>query len=94
MDLEFDELQLDLRDTARTVLAGACPPSFVRAVYEASGEDAAGDVAALWSTFCELDWPGLGLPESVGGLGLGVGPGSHRLSCGGGHAAGDAGRWS
>jgi alkylation response protein AidB-like acyl-CoA dehydrogenase len=72
MDLEFDELQLSLRDTARTVLAGACPPSFVRAVYEASGEDAAGDVASLWSTFCELDWPGLGLPESVGGLGLGV----------------------
>ena len=29
MDLELDELQLDLRDTARTVLAGACLLSFV-----------------------------------------------------------------
>ena len=67
MDLEFTELQLELRDTARTVMEGACPPSLVRNIYEGSGEP-----EKLWATVRELDWPGLGLPESVGGLGLGV----------------------
>lgn len=67
MDLEFTELQLELRDTARSVLASACPPSLVRGVYE--GTDGAGE---LWATMASLDWPGLGLPEAVGGLGLGL----------------------
>jgi alkylation response protein AidB-like acyl-CoA dehydrogenase len=72
VDLEFTDLQLELRDAARSVLAGACPPSLVRQVYEGPSGDAAAAVADLWATVCSLDWPGLGLPEQVGGLGLGI----------------------
>ena len=67
MDFEFTDEQLDLRDNARKVLESACPPSLVRAVF-----DGEGDGAELWATLVELDWPGLGLPEAHGGLGLGV----------------------
>ena len=66
MQFEFTADQLDLRDTARTFLATACPPSFVRSVYEG---DASG--ADLWSQLVGLDWPALGLPEDVGGMGFG-----------------------
>ena len=66
MDLEFTDEQLELRETARSVLAGACPPSLVRSVYDGiAGAD------VLWKTLCDLDWPALGLPEQHGGLGLG-----------------------
>jgi len=67
MDFEFTEEQLDLRDNARKVLASACPPSAVRAVFD--GEH---DGTELWATLVDLDWPGLGLPEAHGGLGYGV----------------------
>jgi alkylation response protein AidB-like acyl-CoA dehydrogenase len=30
-----------------------------------------GDAASIWSRMVELDWPGLGLPEEAGGLGMG-----------------------
>jgi alkylation response protein AidB-like acyl-CoA dehydrogenase len=66
MDLEFTEEQLALREAARSLLGAACPPSLVRAVHEGTG-----DGAALWRTLVEHDWPGLGLPEDAGGLGLG-----------------------
>src|SRR5688572_7818913 len=66
MDFEFTDEQLALRENARAVLASACPPAVVRAVYE--GAD---DGLALWSTLVELDWPALGLPVEHGGLGLG-----------------------
>jgi alkylation response protein AidB-like acyl-CoA dehydrogenase len=66
MDFEFTEDQSDLREAARSVLGAACPPSLVRAVHEGTG-----DGAELWRTLVEHDWPGLGLPEDVGGLGLG-----------------------
>jgi alkylation response protein AidB-like acyl-CoA dehydrogenase len=66
MDFEFTEDQLDLREAARSVLGAACPPSLVRAVHEGTG-----DGEALWRTLVEHDWPAPGLPEDVGGLGLG-----------------------
>jgi alkylation response protein AidB-like acyl-CoA dehydrogenase len=66
MDFEFTDEQLELRDNARSVLAAACPPAVVRAVYEGKGDG--GD---LWATLVDLDWPALGLPEAHGGLGLG-----------------------
>jgi alkylation response protein AidB-like acyl-CoA dehydrogenase len=66
MDFEFTEEQLALRETARSVLAAACPPAVVRSVHEGTG-----DGAALWSTLVELDWPALGLAVEHGGLGLG-----------------------
>ena len=66
MDLELSEDEAALRDNVRAVLAGICPPAAVRAVFEGKG-----DPAAIWSRMVELDWPGLGLPEEAGGLGMG-----------------------
>ena len=66
MDLEFSEDEAALRDNVRAVLAGICPPAAVRAVFEGKG-----DPASVWSRMVELDWPGLGLPEEAGGLGMG-----------------------
>ena len=66
MDFEFTDDQLHLRENARKVLESACPPSLVRAVFEQEA-----DAADLWATLVGLDWPGLGLPEEHGGLGLG-----------------------
>ena len=66
MDLEFTDLQLDLREGARSVVDGACPPSLIRGIY-----DGTADATELWRTVAALDWPGLALPEAVGGLGLG-----------------------
>lgn len=64
MDFEFDDEQLDLRDNARSVLAAACPPSLVRAVFE---QRDTGD--ALWARLVELGWPALAVDEAHGGLG-------------------------
>jgi alkylation response protein AidB-like acyl-CoA dehydrogenase len=66
MDFEFTEDQLELRESARSILGSACPPSLVRSVFD--GTD---DGADLWRTLVGLDWPALGLPEAHGGLGLG-----------------------
>jgi alkylation response protein AidB-like acyl-CoA dehydrogenase len=66
MDFEFTEDQLELRDSARTLLASACPPKLVRSVFEGTG-----DGADLWRRLVDLDWPALGLAEEHGGLGLG-----------------------
>src|ERR671913_487327 len=56
MDFEFTDDQLELRDSARQVLASACPPSLVRGVFEGKG-----DGADLHDTLVGLDWAGLGL---------------------------------
>ena len=66
MDFEFTDDQLELRDTARSILTSACPPSLVRDVYE--GRDVDG---GLWKQLVDLDWPAIGIPEQQGGLGLG-----------------------
>jgi alkylation response protein AidB-like acyl-CoA dehydrogenase len=65
MDFEFTDDQLDLQASARSILASACPPALVRRVFEG------GTAPELWETLVGLDWPALGLPEEVGGLGLG-----------------------
>jgi alkylation response protein AidB-like acyl-CoA dehydrogenase len=66
MDFEFTTDQLELRDNARSVLAGACPPSLVRSVFDG---DTSG-VDGLWKTLVELGWPAIGVDEANGGLGL------------------------
>jgi alkylation response protein AidB-like acyl-CoA dehydrogenase len=66
MDFEFTDDQLHLRENARNVLDSACPPSVVRDVFDGDA-----DGSNLWATLVDLDWPGLGLPEEHGGLGLG-----------------------
>jgi alkylation response protein AidB-like acyl-CoA dehydrogenase len=66
VDLEFTTEQLELRDAARSVLASACPPAVVRAVYD-GGEHP----AELTRQLVALDWAGLAIAEEHGGLGLG-----------------------
>jgi alkylation response protein AidB-like acyl-CoA dehydrogenase len=66
VDFEFTVEQLELRDAARGVLATACPPSLVRAVFD--GGDRPAD---LTQQLVALDWAGLAIAEEHGGLGLG-----------------------
>ena len=66
MDFEFTDDQLALRENAREVLASACPPSVVRAVY-----DDGGSADDLWATLVGLDWPAIGVAEEHGGMGFG-----------------------
>src|SRR2546423_7474028 len=64
MDLEFSPDELELRDNVRTVLAGLCPPSLVRSVFEGKSTP-----DALWARMVELDWPAIAIPERFGGIG-------------------------
>jgi alkylation response protein AidB-like acyl-CoA dehydrogenase len=66
MDFEFTDDQLGLRENARSVLASTCPPALVRAVY-----DGGASADELWRSLVGLDWPGIGIGEEHGGLGLG-----------------------
>jgi alkylation response protein AidB-like acyl-CoA dehydrogenase len=64
MYLEFDDEQLELRDTARAALARECPPQLVRDV--AAG-GLRGDELATALTW--LGWPALTIGVDLGGLG-------------------------
>lgn len=64
MYLEFNDEQLELRDSARSALARECPPPYVRDVA-AGRHDSDGLVTALtW-----LGWPALTIDVDLGGLG-------------------------
>ena len=64
MDLELSDDQQALRDNVRTVLADACPPTAVRAVFDGRPVP-----PSIWDTMVALDWPGLAIHEGLGGLG-------------------------
>jgi len=66
MDLELSDDEAGLRDNVRNVLAGICPPTVVRSVY-----DGAERPLAMWDQMVELGWPALAIAEEQGGLGLG-----------------------
>jgi alkylation response protein AidB-like acyl-CoA dehydrogenase len=66
VDLEFSDEEAELRDNVRSVLAGICPPSVVRGIYENKGEP-----AGVWEQMVELHWPALTIPEECDGIGLG-----------------------
>ncbi len=66
LDLDFDQEQELLRQTARDVLARHCPLEVVRAMED----DPVGYPAALWTQLGELDFIGLLLPEEYGGSGM------------------------
>ena len=52
----------------RNALAAEAPSTYVRAMIE----DPVGVTPALWETMAELGWLGVLVPESAGGLGLGL----------------------
>ena len=77
MDIDLEQHQVDLADTARRFFEARSPISAVRA-WEASEQ---GFSADLWAEMANLGWLRLGHPESAGGVGGG-----------GQHAGADHGR--
>ena len=68
MDLSLSDEQQQIADSAATFLHEASAMPAVRAASEsASGLD-----SELWRGMAELGWCGVHLPESAGGLGLGL----------------------
>jgi alkylation response protein AidB-like acyl-CoA dehydrogenase len=68
MDFTFSAEQDDFRQAVRTTLAAEAPPAYVRAMIE----DPVGVTPELWETMAGLGWLGVLVPESAGGLGLGL----------------------
>jgi alkylation response protein AidB-like acyl-CoA dehydrogenase len=66
MQVQLDEEQLLLRDTARDFLAAECPIDLVRAGLE----DPHAPVDKLWKQMAALGWVGLHAPVEAGGAGL------------------------
>ena len=68
MDLDFNEEQVMLRDTARGLCAELSPSAIVRAMET----DEAGYSAPFWSQLSELGITSLGIPEAHGGMAWGA----------------------
>ncbi|MGI5132270.1 acyl-CoA dehydrogenase family protein [Pseudonocardia sp. CA-107938] len=67
MDFSPSELQRELAEGTRALLADRCPPAVVRAAWEKPGEN-----GPLWVALTELGLPGALVSEAAGGLGLTV----------------------
>ena len=65
IDLEFDEQQVLLQQSARTFFASECPLSRVRELEHSE----LGYSPDLWKKMAALDWAGLSLPKTQGGAG-------------------------
>ncbi len=68
MDFTFSPDQDALRASVHDVVAALAREGRVRSVID--GDDDA--LAEMWQSFGELGWPSLLVPESAGGLGLGL----------------------
>ena len=66
MDLHLTEEQQQIVESAETFLAKASSMAQVRALTQAKTPMD----RALWSAMADLGWPGVNLPEEVGGLNL------------------------
>jgi len=68
MSLALSDDHQALAEVARKFLADRDARGAARATLESGGDR----LPAFWSELCELGWPGLHLPEEVGGQGLGL----------------------
>jgi len=68
VDFTFSSEQEDFRAAVRATLASEAPSSYVRAMID----DPTGVSPELWQTMAGLGWLGVLVPESAGGLGLGL----------------------
>lgn len=68
MDLDFNEEQVMLRDTARGICEELSPSAVVRAMEQ----DEAGYSAPFWQQLAELGITSLGIPEAHGGMAWGA----------------------
>lgn len=64
IDLNFNEQQQLIRDTARQFFEQHCPPALVRKHHGAEDEFP----RQLWRQMAELGWLGMSFPEDLGGL--------------------------
>src|SRR6202142_213339 len=69
MDFVFSPEQLALRDAVRAFMSAEAPITYVRRMAE---HDDAGVTPDIWRKIVELGWTALLVPESAGGLGLGL----------------------
>jgi len=69
MNFDLSEDQHEIRRTAREFLAARYKPEEVRRL---ALSDERGFTDRQWEEMVELGWPGLALPEDVGGVGLGM----------------------
>ena len=67
MNIDFSDEQKLLRDQAMRLLESEQSLKRARAVLESQGDYD----AELWTTVCEMGWPGTSIPEAYGGLGFG-----------------------
>ena len=67
MNFDFSDDQQAIKRTAKDFLAARFTAERVRALAEGGSYD---DDA--WKEICELGWPGIFIPEDVGGQGLGM----------------------
>ncbi len=70
MALVLTEEQSMLRDSARGLISDKAPVSHLRSLRDA--KDATGFSRELWTTFAEMGFAGLLVPEEFGGSGLGA----------------------
>ena len=68
MDFSFSPDQNELRGLTKQILSDVCTPEHVKSVM---ATESATDLA-LWKTLADAGLVGIGLPESVGGAGLGI----------------------
>jgi alkylation response protein AidB-like acyl-CoA dehydrogenase len=68
MDFTFSQDQDALRDAVRAFLDGQAGMAYVRAM----ADDERGFTDDMWAQIASMGWPGLLVPESHGGLGLGL----------------------
>jgi alkylation response protein AidB-like acyl-CoA dehydrogenase len=68
MNFEFTDDQQAIKRTARDFISARYKPETVRAL----AEDSATPTGEQWRQLAELGWPGVIVPESDGGLGLGA----------------------
>jgi alkylation response protein AidB-like acyl-CoA dehydrogenase len=68
VDFTFSPEQEELRSVTRAFLGAEASPSYVRAMID----DPAGFTEVWWQRTLELGWPGLLVPEALGGSGLGM----------------------
>jgi alkylation response protein AidB-like acyl-CoA dehydrogenase len=69
MDFTFSPEQIALRDSVRSFLAAEAPNEYVRRMAE---HDDVGVTDDVWRKIVDLGWTALLVPESAGGLGLGL----------------------
>src|SRR5436190_20099224 len=69
MDFVFSPEQEALRESVRAFMAAEAPMAYVRRMAE---HDEAGVTPDVWRKIVDLGWTGLLVPESAGGLGLGL----------------------